>query len=94
MAICKIEKNFSEEEIKEIISSSKTAKEALERFGYKKTNNAALIRKYAEKYNIDISHYPVKGVLEDLTGKKFGHLTVLSYNKEKSKAEGRTYWTC
>lgn len=94
MAICKIEKNFSEEEIKEIISSSKTAKEALERFGYKKTNNAALIRKYAEKYNIDISHYPVKGVLEDLTGKQFGHLTVLSYNKEKSKAEGRTYWTC
>ena len=66
MAICKIEK-FSQEEIIEIISSSKNASEALQRFGYKKTNNAPLIRKYAEKYNIDISHYPVKGEIENLS---------------------------
>lgn len=93
MAICKIEK-FSDEEIIEIISSSKTAKEALERFGYKKTNNAPLIRKYAEKYNIDISHYPKKGELEDLTNQIYGQLTVLFLNKDLTKERGKTFWTC
>ena len=32
--------------------------------------------------------------LKDLTGKKFGELTVLEYDKEKSRKSGQTYWKC
>ena len=32
--------------------------------------------------------------LEDLTGKVFGELTVLNYDKEKSRQSGTSYWLC
>lgn len=30
----------------------------------------------------------------DLSGKRFDRLVVLSYDEEKSKVKGRTYWFC
>ena len=85
---------FTEKEIIHIISSSRNAKEALERFGYKKTNNAPLIREYAQKLGIDISHYPSKGRLEDLTNQKFGKLTVIKLNKQETEKRKKTIWLC
>ena len=32
--------------------------------------------------------------LDDLTGRKFGELTVLKYDKERSKNSKQTYWIC
>lgn len=40
---------------------------------------------------VDISDY---GSLEDLQGKVFNLLTVISCNKESSKSHGRPYWNC
>ena len=31
---------------------------------------------------------------KDLTGQKFGHLTVLSFDEEKTKLSGITHWIC
>ena len=31
---------------------------------------------------------------EDLTGRRYGRLTVISYNEEVSKQKGRAYWNC
>ena len=31
---------------------------------------------------------------EDLTGQKFGHLTVIKLDEEKTKISKRTHWIC
>ena len=68
---------FSESELKEIILNSQTYKEALQKIGYNGSSNYNhYIKEISQKYNIDISHFPTGQVI-DLTGQKFGKLTVI-----------------
>lgn len=34
------------------------------------------------------------GFKNDLTGKKFSHLTVLGYDEQRSREKGKSYWVC
>ena len=36
----------------------------------------------------------MKKGFNDLTNQRFGKLTVISYDKEKSDAKGKSYWVC
>lgn len=83
---------FSKEELEEIIKFSKTYTEALKKIGYSGSpahNN--IIREISQIYNIDISHFPT-GKIIDLTGKKFGKLTVLKRVPNKNGNAAR--WLC
>lgn len=79
---------FSEEELKDILTNSLTFSECLRKLGYS-TGNSKVIKEIAQKYNINISHL---GRLHDLTGQKFGKLTVIK--RDMSKIEGKVYWLC
>lgn len=86
---------FSEEELKSILSHSNTRYEAAKKLGYKpnaKTNK--IIDFIANKYNIDISHYKITkfNTRKNLVGEKFGMLTVLRRDEERSKIARRSYW--
>lgn len=84
--------NFSEEEIKNILTNSTTYSEVQRKIGYKyHTNRNKKIKELANIYKIDISDY---GSLENLKGETFNFLEVLDYNKVESKKHGRPYWDC
>lgn len=84
--------NFSKEELKTILENSNTFSEVQRKVGYKyHTSRNEKIKQLAENLQVDISNY---GSLEDLQGKIFNLLTVISYNKESSKSHGRPYWNC
>lgn len=85
--------NFSEEELTQKILSSKTYKEALKKIGYNADNTAnnKIIKEIAEKYNISLKHFS-NGSYIDLTGQKFGRLTVLE--KVETKVGGFARWLC
>lgn len=84
---------FSKEELAEKILNSKTYKEALIKIGYNgdNTGNNKIIKEIAEKYNISLEHFST-GSYKDLTGQKFGRLTVLK--KVETKNGGFARWLC
>ena len=83
---------FSESELKEIILNSQTYKEALQKIGYNGSSNYNhYIKEISQKYNIDISHFPTGQVI-DLTGQKFGKLTVIQ--RVPNKNGGTARWLC
>lgn len=83
---------FSKEELITIISNSKTYSEALRQLGYGGSSNYNYhIKDIAQKYNIDISHFRTGRVI-DLTGQKFGKLTVIERVPSQNGAAAR--WRC
>lgn len=80
---------FSEEEIKKFLQLSKTKKQFAEYLGYVKIhkNTWTKIKSAFPEINFEI----FKSGLQDLTGKKFGKLTVL--NRDLS-VKNRTKWFC
>lgn len=53
-----------------------------------------IVKEIQQSFVRRMSESKVRKDLKDLTGQKFGDLTVLEYDKEKSRATGQTYWKC
>ena len=72
---------FSEQEIINILTNSKSYKEALLAFGYKATDSSMnyKIRELSEKFNVSLSHFTKTGTL---IGQKFGMLQVIGESKK------------
>lgn len=91
-----IYENFSKDELEEILTTSKTIPECLKRLGYSQTYTR-VIKKIAEKYNIDISHLSKE---HNLIGQTFGRLTVIAkatpeeIQNSNLKKSTYTYWKC
>lgn len=84
---------FTEEELRNIIASSSSYKEALQKIGYSGSsayNNE--IKAISIKYNISLSHFSRTGTVIDLTGQKFGLLTVIK--RVPNKNGGTARWLC
>ena len=86
---------FTKEELEEIIKTSNKYSEALEKLGYATHSaNNKYIRQICEKYGFSLEHF-CGTTLKDLTGKKFGRLTVLYRDLTKPKGHGhKAYWVC
>lgn len=89
--------NFSIEEQKEIIETSKSFSEVAIRFGY--TDIHALkpdIIELANTIEANIEHLLRRRSprFHDLTNQTFGHLTALYVDDEKTKATRMTHWWC
>ena len=96
MKVIKIKKQkweyFSEQEIINILTNSKSYKEALLAFGYKATDSTMnyKIRELSEKFNVSLSHFTKTGTL---IGQKFGMLQVIEESKKRSLS-GDKYYKC
>lgn len=86
---------FSENELRDIVSNSKTYKEILEAIGYKTCGaNNKYIRDFCQKYDIDYSHLN-QGKLIDLTDQVFGDMKVISLDQQKNHTKSQSaYWFC
>lgn len=83
---------FSQQELINIISTSKTYRQALEKLNYTtSSNNNRIIKEIAKQYNISLEHFRTGKVI-DLTGHKFGKLTVIKQVPNKTKGNAR--WLC
>ena len=77
---------YSREQLTEILISSSTFKEALKKLNYSTySNNNKIIKKIAQEYNINISHYS-HSTLKNLIGQRFGKLVVI--NRDESREKG------
>lgn len=88
-------KNFTKEQLEEIIYSSSKYSEALEKIGYAtySTNNK-IIKEICEYYNFTLDHF-VGTTIKDLTGQKFGRLLVLERDESYPKGhQKKVYWKC
>jgi hypothetical protein len=62
----KIEQNFSEKEIRDIIASSLSVTEAARKFGYLGDKpKLKMTKEIIQKYNIDTSHFRAKTKIDD-----------------------------
>lgn len=89
--------NFSIEEQKEIIETSKSFSEVEVKFGYSKgTHHRQEIIELAKLINADINHLLRRrsSRFHDLTNQTFGHLTALHVDDEKTKKTRMTHWWC
>lgn len=85
------EKNFTFDQLKEILSNSNTYDEALEKLGYIKNNaNRKVIREISQNYNISIDHF-INGQTSNLIGQRFGRLIV---EKKVPSKSNRARWLC
>lgn len=85
------EKNFTFDQLKEILSNSNTYDEALEKLGYIKNNaNRKVIREISQNYNISIDHF-INGQTSNLIGQRFGRLIV---EKKVTSKSNRARWLC
>ena len=85
------EKNFTFDQLKEILSNSNTYDEALEKLGYIKNNaNRKVIREISQNYNISIDHF-INGQTSNLIGQRFGRLIV---EKKVPSRSNRARWLC
>lgn len=92
--------NFTEEELKEIFENSKSYSEIAQKLGYayggtslKKIKNIA--KKFGFSLNLQTS---TKAEQEqkrnDIIGKQFGYLTVLSLDEQKTKETNKIHFLC
>ena len=89
--------NFTIEEQKYILESSKSFSEVEERFGYsRRAAHKQEIIKLAEDIEVNIEHLQRKQSprFHDLTNQTFGKLTALYVDDEKTKATRMTHWWC
>ena len=85
------EKNFTFDQLKEILSNSNTYDEALEKLGYTKNNaNRKVIREISQNYDINIDHF-INGQASNLIGQRFGRLIV---EKKVPSKSNRARWLC
>lgn len=92
----RIWENFNEQELKEKIQNSSSLENFCINIGYKNYSSKALkeIKENFPALKEQLNNIKAGNQIEDLTGKQFGYLTVLSYNKELSSQKKQTYWTC
>lgn len=64
------------------------------RFSTNEHSPRDIVKEIQQSFVRRMSESKVRKDLKDLTGQKFGDLTVLEYDKEKSRATGQTYWKC
>lgn len=98
----KIWEKFSEDQLKEILQTSFSYKEALSKIGYSTySHNNKIIREISTKYNIDISHF--NNGQENLVGHRFNKLVVIAEDLEEEKRrkekgevgkKSKRYWQC
>lgn len=87
----KLYKNFTKNEIINILQDSNTYDEALIRLGYKANGaNRTIIRNLAAQFNISLKHF-INGQTINLLNQKFGKLTVIK--KVQSQGNGAR-WLC
>ena len=86
---------YSREQLTEILTSSSTFKEALKKLNYSTySNNNKIIKKIAQKYDINISHYS-HSTLKNLIGQRFGKLVVINRDENREKGhQKKVYWNC
>lgn len=84
--------SFTEDQLREIFSSSNHFSEILNKLGYAISyKNNKIVKEISERYNISIDHLKRKSLpFEDLTGKTFGRWTVL----EKDTTSSTIKWIC
>ena len=83
---------FSDEELLEILQTSHTYADALRKLGYKPyTSMNYIVKKIEEKVGYQIEHSQLQVEEKDILGQKFGKLTIISLDKEKSKANKRAW---
>lgn len=86
-------KEIIEQNKEEIIISYTKNYESLTSIGNRFGVSHSTIRKYLDKWGIGIVNNPL-GRRKNLIGQKFGKLTVISLDEEKTAANKRTYWFC
>lgn len=88
-----IYQNFTDDQLKKIILSSSSYKEALQKIGYvPKTNQNIIIKEIAERLNISLSHFKHSSST-DLKGKRFNYWTVIQKDNHP-KDNRNSYWIC
>lgn len=78
---------INKEMLEEIISSSKTKAEALQKMGYIGTGHTKIINKISEKYGIDISHLEKESIIK----RKFGMLEVIQPTTQRDNQRNIKY---
>ena len=87
----KLYEKFSIEELQNILQTSNTYEEALEKIGYTiNSSNRKNIREISEKYDIDISHF-VNKQTKNLINQRFGRLVVI---KKIPSPRSTARWLC
>ena len=93
-------KRFTKEELQAIFESSKSYKEIAEKLGYAYGGGALqIIKDIAKQFNFSLhlqtkTKEQINQERNEIIGKQFGRLTVLSLDEEKTKTTHRTYFTC
>lgn len=93
-------KNFSTEQLKEIFENSSSYKQIAEKLGYSYSGTVlSTIKKIAQEYNFQL-HLNTKTKeqkeydIQNLIGKTFGRLKILSIDEIQSKEKSRIYYKC
>lgn len=89
----KLWKKFSKEELLEMVNNSKNKKELAKKVGYSIESSSYFysISEMINYYNFDISHFN-RLRNQNLTGKKFGYLTVIKKGEKGNNKD--TKWIC
>lgn len=77
--------HFSDEELYNILKTSKTYREALLALGYSATSRTSIIKEIEKKIGYTMVRTNMKISNEDVIGEKYGNLKIISLDMEKSK---------
>jgi len=83
--------HFSDEELYNILKTSKTYREALLALGYSATSRTDIIKEIEQKINYTMTRTNLKVSNEDVIGQRYGDLEIISLDIEKSKEKQRAW---
>ena len=83
--------HFSDEELYNILKTSKTYRETLLALGYSATSRTSIIKEIEKKIGYTMARTNMKISNEDVIGEKYGDLEIISLDMEKSKEKQRAW---